>query len=183
MQVTKQDCIDDTQSTFIHMLIDRLQYLEESVERLRESSDSRVSDLFLRPETKYLFFSDGYRLQWTLFGEVKMRTNKDDGYHLVPIDERHLNAVVSSTGLLMYLPIKAGTSRYIGHPCRHLKLSEFIAEVQHHIIDETRKGCTVTFRDMMLQSDMYVYLWNLDGQDEFRGLVSENADKTLTFQI
>ena len=162
--------VDDPTSSFIHMIIDRLQNLENAVEKLHEANVHRNSDLFLTPQSNYTSFNDGYKLLWTLFGEVRMSTNKADGHHLIPIDDEHLDAIVLERGAVIVLPTYLSEVSFIGHPCRHLSVRDLITEVELHIIDERRRGCVFTYREHLAKKDEAMYPWGLDPDDEFRGL-------------
>lgn len=159
------------------MLIDRVGNLEAKVDKLLAKNDQTSPDLFLRPESDYLMFSDGYRLHWRLFGAVQMRTNKNDGYKLLPIDEEHLDAVVSDRGVMIHAPTEPTKVFFTGHPCRHLELREFINEVHANIIDDRRRARNETYRENYNRKDKdrrSSYPYELDDHDEFRGFVFHN---------
>lgn len=164
---------DDATSNFIHMLIDRIGNLEGKVDKLFAKNDQSSPDLFMRPESNYLTFSDGYKLQWTLFGAVEMRTNKQDGYKLLPIDEKHLDAVVYEKGLTIWTPTNWPRLLFIGHPCRHLKLRDLINEVHANIIDDRRKTCNESYRQYFNRKDNNMYPLGLDDHDQYRGLIAQ----------
>lgn len=166
---------------FISMLIDSLSDLEAAVRKL--SIDKKGPDLFLRPESNYLTFSDGYTLHWTLFGVIEMRTNKQAGYKRVPIDDEHLDALVAEKGIMICTPTHPLKSCFVGHPCQHLKLRVFIEEVHANIIDERRKDCNLTYRESLkrLKGE---YPLVIQDSDTFRGLIKyQSAADEWSFRI
>ena len=170
METHHDPIADDATSNFIHMLTVRIGDLEAKVDKLLAKNEQTSPDLFLRPESDYLMFSDGYRLHWRLFGVVQMRTNKNDGYKLLPVDEQHLDAVVSDRGLMIHAPTEPTKIFFTGHPCRHLKLRECINEVHANIIDDRRAACNETYREHFNKKNTCSsYPCGLDDNDEFRG--------------
>lgn len=169
--------LDDTSTgiDFLHMLIERMLNLEMTVDRLsrsldRLSHDFRGSELFLRPETRYTKFNDGYRLHWTLFGEVLMRTKGNDGNKLVPIDDIHLDAMIFGTGQVIKLPTNEGRLQYFGHPKSTLTLRRFIKETHDQILNEQRVSSQMTYKQYLsVKQQTPTYPLGLD-DDEFRGL-------------
>lgn len=99
-----------------------------------------------------------------------MRTNKHAVYNLIPIDEQHLDAVVSDRGLLIFAPTERTKVIFIGHPTRHLKLRDLISEVQTNIFDEQRRGDNITYKQHLKRRGRDSYPWGLDDHEEFRGL-------------
>ena len=181
MSVDRMDLQGNATTEFISMLIDSLSDLEATVAKL--SSDKTGPDLFLRPESNYLIFNDGYTLHWTLFGAIEMRTNKQTGYMRVPIDEEHLDALVADKGMMIVAPTHDFKRIFIGHPCRYLNLRSFIDEMQTNIIDEQRKDCNLTYRES-LKSLKGEYPLVIQDSDTFRGLTSyHNAGHCFHFKI
>ena len=150
------ETIENPETAFVHMLVERQNNCEQKIEQF--ISQNTISDLFLRPDTAYQYFNDGFRLLWTLFDSVRLRSPSIDGNRLIDIDDIHADAILLDHGALFRLPVPPEDNNdmfYIGHPLKPLILKDFIRQVEscmrYHDVPGTHiKWCDTNHHNQML---------------------------------
>lgn len=169
--------MDDPQTDFVHMIVERQQKCEAEIDLLKCQIEDKLPDLFLNPDCNFEYFNDGYRLIWKLFDTaIQLRTSKQNGNKLIPLDESHANAIVNEKGILCMLPLHDKRIFFIGHPMKILKLRDFIDQIEDIMIDRKMVGSNLTWREYLGTNHNYIYP-NFKCEYCYRSLVRFSEDR------
>lgn len=154
---------ESTEASFITMIVDRLQNIEQKQDELVKENlslkkrlggleaelDQRSPKLFLTPHSKYTQFNDGYRLSYEIFQEPKMWVPKKQGdqifdHDYVPLDDEHWKAIMLPDAVWLQAgevqPAGNKTRIQIGQPGQPLDLKTFVVEFEEKLRNPAHVG-------------------------------------------
>ena len=133
---------ENAEASFISMMMDRLQAMEQQINILRAENAVLASrlppPLYLTSHSCYQDFNDGFSISWKILDEPMFYDQRADAYdedgyfneeRFVPMDQEHWEAVVFPSGVMMKCELEFQKMFFIGEHGKPLTVRDLMQGV------------------------------------------------------